>query len=82
VWQLILTQGVFYGIGSGFLYLTALSYVNEWFVRRRGLAYGVIFGGAGASGLLLPLLFEGLLTAYDYRVALRTWAVIMVNVFE
>jgi MFS family permease len=68
-----------YGIGSGFLYLSCYSYVNEWFVRRRGLASGIMFGGTGLSGLALPLLFEKLLVTYGYQVTLRAWAVVMVS---
>lgn len=37
VWQLILTQGVGYAIGGALLYCPLISYMNEWFVQRKGL---------------------------------------------
>lgn len=42
VWQLLLTQGVLYAIGGSLLYSPTVTYVDEWFVRRKGLAYGVM----------------------------------------
>ena len=41
VWQLILTQGVFYAIGGCMLYLPTIMYLDEWFVKRKGLALGM-----------------------------------------
>jgi hypothetical protein len=43
VWHLILTQGLVYGIGFLVLYYPLLSMLNEWFVKNRGLAYGVLY---------------------------------------
>lgn len=41
-WHLILSQGALYGLGTVFLYTPSFSLMNEWFVKRRGLAYGVM----------------------------------------
>ena len=95
--HLILTQGVLYGIGGAILYFPAILFLDEWFVRRKGLAYGskspnltshntttltispkkVMWGGTGASGVIIPFLLQWLLSAYGFRTALRTWAVTM-----
>lgn len=77
-WHLIVTQGVLYGIGTNFLYSPTFSMLNEWFMKRRGLAYGVMFAGTGISGLFLPLIFEKLLTSYGHATALRAWSVAMI----
>jgi MFS family permease len=42
LWHLIITQGVLYGIGIVIIYYPMLSMLNEWFVKRRGLAYGLM----------------------------------------
>lgn len=42
VWHLILTQGILYGIGGGILYAPVLMFIDEWFVKRKGLALGVM----------------------------------------
>lgn len=43
VWQVILTQGVLYAIGGGLLYHPLMVFIDEWFVRRKGLAFGVMW---------------------------------------
>lgn len=50
VWQLLLLQGVLFGIGGGLLYMPVILYLPEWFSQRRGLATGIIFAGAGIGG--------------------------------
>ena len=41
-WHFILTQGLAYGLGFLVLYYPLLSMLNEWYIERRGLAYGVL----------------------------------------
>lgn len=41
--QLIATQGVLYAIGGGIAYSPCILYLDEWFVRRKGLAYGIMW---------------------------------------
>lgn len=41
--QLIVTQGVLYGIGGSVLYNPLLLLIDEWFVQRKGMAYGIMF---------------------------------------
>ncbi|KAF7548783.1 hypothetical protein G7Z17_g6829 [Cylindrodendrum hubeiense] len=72
---LIATQGVLYGISFLILYFPLLRMLNEWFVQRRGFAYGVLYGGGGACGVGLPFLLEMLLSKYGYRTTLRAVAV-------
>lgn len=71
---LVATQGVLYGLGFLALYLPVLSMLDEWFVRRRGLAYGVLYAGSGVSGAGLPLALEWLLANLGRRVTLRAVA--------
>lgn len=47
---LIVLQGIGFGIGGGLLYTPVIVLLNEWFVRRRGLAGGIIFAGSGVGG--------------------------------
>ena len=50
VWQLILLQGVLFGISGGLLYVPVIKLLPEWFSARRGLAGGIIFAGGGVGG--------------------------------
>jgi MFS family permease len=75
---LVATEGVLYGIGGILAYLPLLKLVDEWFVVRKGMAYGVMWAGTGAAGVIVPFLLEWLLDTYGFRTALRVWAIIIV----
>ncbi|KAL2282895.1 hypothetical protein FJTKL_10270 [Diaporthe vaccinii] len=74
VTQLIATQGVLYAVGGSIGYLPCILYMDEWFVRRKGLAYGIMWSGTGLAGVILPLLLEYLLSAYGHQTTLCVWA--------
>lgn len=40
--QLIVTQGIFYAIAACTCYCPCMLYLDEWFVSRRGLAFGIV----------------------------------------
>ena len=42
VLQVIMTQGMMYGLSSGLLFAPCISFVDEWFLKRRGLANGIL----------------------------------------
>ncbi|RDW63423.1 hypothetical protein BP6252_10968 [Coleophoma cylindrospora] len=73
--ELIASQGALYGIGVLVVYAPLVSMLNEWFVEKRGLAFGVVFAGGGVSGVGLPFLVEWLLARYGYHTALRGIAI-------
>lgn len=52
VWQLILTQGILYATGGSFLYAPTMFYLDEWFVKKKGLAFGIMWAGVGTVSLL------------------------------
>lgn len=72
--HLIVTQGIFYAIGGSISYGPTLLYLDEWFVKRKGLAYGIMWSGTGLGGVTLPLLLEFFLGKYGFRTTLRIWA--------
>lgn len=45
--HLILTQGVLYAIGGSMLYTPTVIFLDEWFIARKGLAFGVMWAGTG-----------------------------------
>lgn len=76
--QLLATQGVLYAVGGSLHYFPAFLYLDDWFVKRRGTAYGVFIAGAGAAGVVIPFVMEWLLNTWGFRTALRVWAVVSV----
>ena len=75
VGTLIFTQGIMYGFGLLILYYPLLSMVNEWFVQKRGLAYGILCCGTGITGIAFPFIIEALLVEYGYTATLRALGV-------
>ena len=73
--QLIATQGVMYAIGGSMAYCPTILFVNEWFIKRRGFAFGVMWAGTGVAGVVLPLILQYLLHAYGFRTTLRVWSI-------
>ncbi|KAI0189912.1 major facilitator superfamily domain-containing protein [Astrocystis sublimbata] len=72
---LILTQGVAYGVGFLIFYYPILGLVNEYWIARRGMAWGVMCGASGFSGVAIPFILQSLLARYGYRTTLRAVAV-------
>ena len=50
VGALLATQGVMYAIGGLVLYFPAMYVIDEWFVARKGLAFGIVWTGTGTAG--------------------------------
>ena len=42
IWHLVMTQGLFYGMGVMIIYYPILSMLTEWFVVKQGRAYGIL----------------------------------------
>lgn len=76
--SLIATQGFLYAVGGSLHYYPVLLYLDEWFIQRRGFAFGIICAGAGAGGVAIPLTMDWILRNWGFRTALRAWAVIFV----
>ncbi|GME37341.1 MFS transporter [Neofusicoccum parvum] len=76
VWHLILTQGVLYAIGGSILYHPILIYIDEWFVRRKGLAFGIMWAGTAISGVSVPYIYTWALSHYSFATALRAWSIV------
>jgi len=69
-----LAYGLAIGVGIGLVYAPAISSVQPWFTKRRGLAAGIASSGIGAGTLIVPLLAAQAIGALDWRDALRVLA--------
>lgn len=78
VWQLIASQGILCAIGSGLLFSPTTLYLDEWFISRKGMAYGTIWAGKAASGVVFPFLMSSLLSKYGAKTTLQAWAIALV----
>jgi predicted MFS family arabinose efflux permease len=62
-------------VGYLIIFYPVVSMVNEWWVARRGLAWGILLGSSGASGVAYPFIIDALLHKYGYKTTLRAMAV-------
>ncbi|EJP67865.1 hypothetical protein MY4038_008436 [Beauveria bassiana] len=76
--HLIVTQGILFAIGSSLSYCPCIAFLNDWFDRRKGMAYGIMWAGTGLSGSVLPFVLQYLLGEYGYQYTLRVSAVALV----
>ena len=79
IWQLIATQGVICAIGSGLLYGPTTLYLDQWFVQRKGLAYGIMLASKSFAGAGLPFAMGALLDTFGFRITMRAWALASVR---
>lgn len=79
VWQLIATQGVICALGCALLFTPTTLYLDEWFVKRKGLAYGVMWAGKSAAGVGVPFAMEACLQKFGPSVTFQAWTVTTVS---
>lgn len=65
--QLVATQGVLYALAGNAIVTPTVAYVDEWFVRRKGAAFGIMIAGDGVGGVIMPLILQPLLERCGFR---------------
>ncbi|KAL6709141.1 hypothetical protein ACN47E_001957 [Coniothyrium glycines] len=68
---MFMTQGVIFGVGGSLIFLPAATCPSLWFKRKRGLATGAVYGGAGIGSAVIALTLERLITATSLETALK-----------
>ncbi|KAJ5305372.1 ribose 5-phosphate isomerase [Penicillium atrosanguineum] len=76
IWHLIATQGVMCAIGNGLLWSPSSLYLDQWFVRKKGLALGVMWSAKSVTGVALPFIAASSLDRFGSSTTLRAWAVV------
>ena len=70
-WQIVLTQGILYGIGGILLNFVHVSIFSEWFDKKQSQAMSIIWLGYRVGGLAFPLICQWLLDQHGYAKTLR-----------
>jgi MFS family permease len=71
---LIVFMGLIPGILFGLTTLNFIIWLPQWFFKRRGLALGVAYAGAGTGGIIFPFIFSTALRDVGFAWTLRIWA--------
>lgn len=70
-WQVVLCQGVLFGIGGILLNFVHVSICPEWFDKKRGQAMGIIWTGYRLGALAFPPICQWLLDRHGFEECLR-----------
>jgi MFS family permease len=69
IWQVYLFYGVLLGIGMSGTWVPLISTVARWFIKRRGLASGIVASGVGLGAIIMPPLANQLISIYSWRTS-------------
>ncbi|KMU74826.1 hypothetical protein CISG_00756 [Coccidioides immitis RMSCC 3703] len=76
-WQIMLAQGIVYGIGAAATFLPPLIVVGQWFSTKRGLATGLVASGSSLGGIIFPIVVSRLIAQVGFASALRWTGLLM-----
>lgn len=77
IWHLVLSQGIAFGAGMGFLFTGSVGLIPQWFTRRRSLANSIGTAGSGFGGLTYSLAAHAMLTTVGLAWSFRILALIV-----
>jgi len=77
-WELYLYYGFLVGLGDGVLYITCVTVISRWFVKKRALVIGIVTAGVPISGLITNPLTAWLIGAFGSKNALLALSLIIV----
>ncbi len=70
LWHVYLFFGVMAGMGLGFgEFVSVTTVINNWFIRKRSLAMGLLFASGGVAGLAFPPLITRMISGLGWRTA-------------
>ncbi|CEJ60329.1 hypothetical protein PMG11_08906 [Penicillium brasilianum] len=79
-YQLVLSQGICIGIGSGCLLVSAFTIVGTYFSTRRSYAMGWTATGSAIGGIIYPIVIRRLILEVGFPWAARAMGFIMLGV--
>ncbi len=69
LWQLYVTYGLIFGMGESAGFVITMATTARWFIKRRGLALGIVASGAGLGTMVIAPVAERLIAAFDWSMA-------------
>lgn len=79
LWQFYVYYGIVVAVGMNLIgAMTNSALIQQWFVRRRGVAVGIATSGVGLGTLIMVPLIQHIVNTYGWRVAYQILAVMTV----
>ncbi|KAJ4424782.1 hypothetical protein N0V82_000501 [Gnomoniopsis sp. IMI 355080] len=76
IWHLLLSQGIAFGAGMGFLFTGSVGLLPQWFIKRRSLANSIGTAGSGFGGLTYSLAANAMISQLGLAWAFRILAIL------
>ena len=70
LWQLFVSYGLLFSLGTGAVYTVINSTASRWFEKKRGLVLGITTSGGGLGAFVMAPFATYLITLLDWRKAL------------
>ncbi|KAF9264436.1 MFS general substrate transporter [Marasmius fiardii PR-910] len=70
-YQLLLCQGVLFGLGVGLLFYPSLASISSHFVKYRATALGICAAGSSVGGVVFPIILQQLYITVGFGWAVR-----------
>ncbi|RDW56590.1 MFS transporter-9 [Coleophoma crateriformis] len=70
-YQIILAQGLGFGLGACGIFTTCFVCPGQWFERRRGLALGIVTSGSSLGGVIFPFFVAQLIPQVGFNGTVR-----------
>ncbi|CZR68684.1 related to MFS transporter [Phialocephala subalpina] len=78
-YQILLAQGVGFGLAAAGLFSCATTSVGQFFEKRKALALGIALSGSSTGGFVHPLYLQRLIDEVGFKQAIR-WASLVIGV--
>jgi MFS family permease len=75
-YQILLSQGVCFGWGLGFLFVASVGIIAQWFTTKRSLANAIAAAGSGFGGLIYSLATQSLIDTLGLPWCFRILAIL------
>jgi OFA family oxalate/formate antiporter-like MFS transporter len=69
LWQFYVSFSFLIGVGMGVAFTPPMAITSRWFVKRRGLALGIVALGIGIGTIVMPPVITYFISAYGWRSA-------------
>lgn len=80
-YQILLAQGIGYGVGVGMLFTPSMALIARSFKQRRAIAMGVVAVGAPTGGILYTLMFEQLIGKVGFAWTVRIMGFVVIALY-
>ena len=70
-YQIILSEGICFGWGMGFLFVGSVGIISQWFVKKRSLANAIAASGSGIGALIYSLATQRIIDTMGLPWAFR-----------